>query len=113
MVVGGTALTVAGSATHGHQKHQRESVQGLMGPAGHKRVPAQPFIEIEVYSGQSVDHEALASIEAEVAQIDYYDGTSFVLYNCAQVGTIEPDDAEGTFTLRLEGPDGKRIGVTS
>lgn len=107
-VSGGRSYTIEGSATYSVQKFMRESQTSLTkGVAGTKRVPAIPFIEVSMFDTKGINIEELANIKSETAQLDLYNGKSVVLYRCSQVGTIEPDAAEATFTFRLEGEDGK------
>jgi hypothetical protein len=110
-VFDGEAYTLEGSASFSTQRFMRSSVQGLTGPAGHKREPTQPYIEVTVFDGSAVDLEALQGRNVGTAQLDLYNGKQVVLYDAVQVGMIEPDAAEGTFTLRLEGPRGRVFAV--
>jgi len=110
-IFNGQAFTLEGSASFSTQRFVRTSVQGLTGPAGHKREPSQPFIEVAVFDGPGIDLESLQGAAVGTAQLDMYNGKQVVLYEAVQVGMIEPDAAEGTFTLRLEGPRGRVIAV--
>lgn len=103
------AFTVEGAATYSTQRFMRTSVQGLTGPAGHKREPSQPFIEVAIFDGSGLDTEALVGAKVGTAQLDLYNGKQVILYNAMQVGALEPDAGEGTVTLRLEGPRGRVI----
>lgn len=108
-VVDGVQYEVEGSFTFSAQRFLRTSVSGVAGPAGHKREGAQPFFEGVVHYKEAVSTVTLTELENVTCQLDLYNGKKLVLERAAQVGELEVDAVEGTFTLRLEGPIGREL----
>lgn len=102
-VVNGIQLEIEGSFSVQPHRFMRTSVQGVTGPAGHKREAAQPFFDGVCFYKSDVSLATLQGLESITAQLDLYNGKKFVLEEAAQVGEIELDAVEGTFPLRLEG----------
>jgi hypothetical protein len=108
-VVDGVQLEVEGSFTFNAQAFQRTSVVGVTGFAGHKREGVIPFFEGVCFYKQDVSVTTLSELENITAQLDLYNGKKLVLEGASQVGQLEVDAVEGTFTLRLEGKKGREL----
>ncbi len=108
-VVGGIPIEVGGNFELQPHSFQRTSVGGLTGPAGSKREYAQPYIEGECFYKPAFKLKTLHGMEGVDVQANLDNGHSFVLFKARQVGEIALDGAEGTFTLRLEGPECKEL----
>ncbi len=108
-VVDGTQLEVEGSFTFNTQAFMRTSVVGVAGFAGHKREGVIPFFEGVCFYKNDVSVTDLSALENITAQLDMYNGKKLILEQAAQVGEIEVDAIEGTFTLRLEGKKGTEV----
>ena len=108
-VVDGVQLEVEGSFTFNTQAFMRTSVVGVTGFAGHKREGVIPFFEGVCFYKKDVSVTALSALENITAQLDLYNEKKLVLEGAAQVGEIEVDAVEGTFTLRLEGRFGREL----
>ena len=102
-VVDGVQYEVEGSFTFSIQAFTRESVIALTGRAGHKRTGVSGFFEGTCFLKEDVSLTTLGDLEGITAQLDLYNRKKFVLQDADQVGELNPDAGEGTFTLRLEG----------
>ena len=105
-VVDGISLEIEGSFTFNVQRFMRVSVNGVTGPAGHKREAVTPFMDGVCFHKAEVNLITLLGLEGITAQLDLYNGVKVTLEQASQVGEIEVDAVAGTFPLRLEGKKG-------
>ncbi len=102
-IAGGEPLELGGQCSLAPQLFARKSVTGITGPAGSTREGVIPFVEVETFYKGNVRLDTLHGLEGVDVQVNLDNGHSFVLTGARQVGVIELDAAEGTFTLRFEG----------
>lgn len=107
--VDGAQVSVAGSAKFQGQTFNRETLIGASGVAGYKETFVAAFIECECYYDETIDPHSFAAKTDATVTLELNDDRAFTLRNARQVGEIEVDAVEGTFTLRFEGPKGEMV----
>lgn len=99
-----------GNLKYSPGKRERESVVGQDGEVhGVKEMGKAPFIEMDVTDRGDISIEQLQDITDGTVTAELNNGKVFVLKNAAVMNQIENDTAEGQFTLRFEGKEGKEI----
>lgn len=99
-----------GNLKYAPGKRERESVVGQDGEVhGIKEMGKAPFIEMDVTDRGDISIEQLQDITDGTVTAELNNGKVFVLKNAAVMNQIENDTAEGQFTLRFEGKEGKEI----
>lgn len=106
--VDGVIYRLAGTLTCSVNPTTRSSEIGLSGPAGYSELGHAAYIEGEFYLMEDVKTSDLygvtdATIRAELPNHNY------ILSKAYQVGDIEVNAANGTFTCRFEAASGQEI----
>lgn len=107
--VGGTQYSIAGDVTISPEDFERESLSGLSGTAGYKENPTPPSIEVEIYTEQEVDIQAIAAIDDETVTAELANGQVWALRNAWKVGRSDMSASEGKMTVKFEGPKMERV----
>jgi len=100
--VAGQALSVAGTCTVGIKPKQRQTLNGLAGPAGYSEQLLPSFVEIEVYDTAGTDLAGLFEATGVDVQVELANGKAATLTDATQMNSAETDGAAGTATLRFE-----------
>jgi hypothetical protein len=101
----GVAYEVEASITIQPYKFQRESVQGVTGPSGHKRTAIQPKITAAVFKRSDQPMSFLRDLVNARVTVTTYEGTQWIMTRGTRVSEMPLDAAEGTFELEIDSPD--------
>lgn len=108
--VDGRQLSVRGTLTISPNQRTRTPVSGLDGFHGFQAVYRAPYIEIEITNRPQFPLTDLADITDATVTAETEIGETWVLRNAFQSGDLELNAADGTCTVRFEGPEMRRQG---
>jgi hypothetical protein len=101
-------LSVRGTLTISPNRITRTPVSGLDGFHGFQSVYRAPYIEIEITNRPQFPLTDLQAITDATITAELETGEVWVLRNAFQSGDLELNAADGTCTVRFEGPDMRR-----
>lgn len=108
--INGVQLDVGESATVSPNNITREAVVGLTGIAGVRETHRPASIEVSINLTGSQKISALTALTDTTVVL----GTPqriWTLRNAFQVGDVDYDAAQGSYTLRFEGPELREVAV--
>jgi hypothetical protein len=104
-------LSVRGTCTISPNQRTRTPISGLDGFHGYQAVFRAPYIEVEITNRPAFPLTDLADLTDATVTAELENGESWVLRNAFQSGDLELNAADGTCTLRMEGPSMIRQGA--
>lgn len=105
--VNGTQYSLRGTLTLGIGNVSRESAVGMDGYHGIIEKPETSFIEAELTDRPELDLNALEALGPVTVTAELLNGKTGVLRDAYQVNKLEMNAADGTLTVRFEGPRGE------
>jgi hypothetical protein len=101
-------LSVRGTCTISPNQITRSPISGLDGFHGYQAVFRAPYIEVEVTNRNQFPLTDLAGLTDSTITAELETGEVWVLRNAFQSGDLELSAADGTATVRFEGPEMRR-----
>ena len=98
-------LSVRGTCTISPNRITRSPISGLDGFHGFQSVFRAPYIEVEVTNRAVFPLTDLQVITDATVTAELENGEVYVLRNAFQSGDLELNAADGTCTVRFEGPE--------
>jgi len=105
VTLAGVAYEVEADISVQPYRFQKESVQGVTGPSGHKRTAIQPKITMTLFKRSDQPLSFLRDLENARVTLRDYQGTNWVATQATRVGEMPLDLAEGTFTIEIDSPN--------
>jgi hypothetical protein len=107
--VNARSLSLRGTLTISPNQITRSPISGLDGFHGYQAVWRAPYIEIEITNRPQFPLSDLAAITNATVTAELEAGPEvWVLRNAFQSGDLELNAADGTCTVRFEGPEMRR-----
>jgi hypothetical protein len=97
-------LSVRGTCTISPNRITRTPISGLDGFHGYQSVFRAPYIEVEITNRPQFPMTDLMALTNATVTAELENGEVWVLRNAFQSGDLEFNAADGTVTLRMEGP---------
>lgn len=104
VTVDGTTITVGARVRYSVATVTRETKSGLSGVYGWKETPRAPFIEAEIIDRGSTAIGVFANQTNVTVKAELINGKTVIVYNAHTTEPTEIDAAEGTGTVKWEGP---------
>lgn len=104
-------LSVRGTLTISPNIITRTPISGLDGFHGYQSVYRAPYIEVECTNRSQFPLTDIMGITDATVTAETEIGETWVLRSAFQSGDLEYNAADGTVTIRFEGPDMRRQGA--